>query len=628
MSRHDRFSSLSLLGILLLNAFLTGRTDAGKIHAAQATEKSRVHESLLQCRIGGTVTDVFDGALLENAEVSLLDPVTRVALLDGIVTDASGGYEATLDIETTNVSNAAREMPLHSRISEAYPNPVPVAGSDGITIRYRSPAGETIAPILEVYNILGKKIDPGGLLAGGVYLYRLKFADGHVSETKKMLLAGSGRFNISLQPVLADSKASIGKGGLPPSTARVMNDSVEVLYAIKKNGYAFQKQSRVLYSGMDNVHNFSLVRSSDEISGFVGSSGGLVKHPGGLTVAFQEGAFSVPVAVSLSTTDLPDSLPSGLIRVSPVYSVSTGGLQPQNCGIISIALSGEYEAGTLGIYRWNGEEWQYVGGDVAAGALFTYMRDFSLFFAGVAGSKVYRLFRFENTGLNSAMVYVRTYRLLHPDWDVPITYDQGTPCFAQPFEPPVGGNRGWYPQGFYQFCADWFDDVYGPRHRIIGGDPPHWTYSLNEYTSLIVPPTVFVDTGITGSLEGLCPCAITRVGLPATGLNGIWSGFLPFPWDATNIEIHDGYWNLITEVLAEIYPVILINDEEQYFILMNYDGAGYLKVTWILTGDQQMNLSFFVASSAWDAHPTVDGAINDTTAEIENAPFSKTSGGF
>jgi len=87
------------------------------------------------------------------------------------------------------------------------------------------------------------------------------------------------------------------------------------------------------------------------------------------------------------------------------------------------------------------------------------------------------------------------------------------------------------------------------------------------------------------------------------------------------------YWIFDTSVLTETYPVVIINTQEQYFILMNYDGVGYLKVEWSMVSDNQMSVSVFIASSAWDAHTTIEEAINDTTPEIGNAIFTKIDDG-
>ncbi len=609
------FGAIILFEIMMVNSRFCGTV---------LSTESLLKELAIHCQISGTVTDISSGMPVQNAKISLLDPSTRDVLCTEIYTNASGAYDANIEIEPTDVSDPVQTVPMSYWISEPYPNPISFAESNVITIQYMIPGNQLISPTLEVYNVLGKRVDQHLPLASGVYLYRLKFVDGHFSDTKKMLLPIGGRLNISLRQMYMDSRAQFGKNS--SHFQKVLNDSAEVLYVVEKSGYAYLKQSKNLFDGIDNVHDFSLVQSGEEINIIIGSEGGTVEHPGGLKVEFQEGAFSSPVSVTLSEVDIPGPLPSDITQASSAFSINTGGVLPQNGAIVSFIVTSQPEEGTLGIYRWSWEDWEFAGGFTVGDTVSTYMRDFSIYLSGYATLENDRLFHFENGGTNNAMVYIWVYQLLRPDRDLPITRDLGIPCFTAPYAPPVGGNLGIYPQGFYQFCADWIDSVYGPRYRIIGGNPPHWSYCLSEYTSLIVPPTVFVNTSIAGSLPGYCPRRITQWGVPNTGLGGNWSGNVPPPWGPTNLEIREIYWIIDTLILTENYPVVLVNMDEQYIILMNYNGIGYIKIEWNMISDNEVNFSFFVASSAWDAHPTIEAAINDTTPEIENVIFTRTGG--
>lgn len=256
------------------------------------------------------------------------------------------------------------------------------------------------------------------------------------------------------------------------------------------------------------------------VAGSINSSGGTLEHPAGFSLDFPEGTFDDDVDVSIELIDLPEVLPNGIELSSEVFEVNLGGHNPQKCVNLSFDLSAENvgaKEGTLGIYRWDGKEWSYTGGNIRDNRIQTGTQAFSSFVIGT-GRSLHKKFRFNNMGENNAMVFIDDYTLAHPDLDAPISDDWGTPCFSLANE-PIGGNLGWYPQGKYQFCADWIDTLYGDtlydrRHRIEYG-----YHTLHENTSLIVPPIVYIHTSLAGSDCGPCKARTGEsVVIPTEGL--------------------------------------------------------------------------------------------------------------
>ena len=439
---------------------------------------------------------------------------------------------------------------------------------------------------------------------------------------EEMVLSSSGRLDISLRQLFRDPNHQIGKDDPLRNPSIAMNDSAEVLYVIEKGGYAHIELSKILFSGVDNPYDFTMAPAYEEITNVIDESGGAIEHPGGFTVDFPEGAFSSPVTVSVSRTDLPGALPSDVTATSSAFSVNTDGVKPETFALVYFDISPPQNGdnGTQGIYRWDGEQWQYAGGGVVDNYAYTYVRDFSIILTGIVEAQSKRLFLFQNTGSNHAVVYVSAYQRRYPDVDLPIAPNWGVPCFAPPFDTPFAGNYGYYPQGFYQFCADWEDDLQGTRHRFLGADPPNWTHVLGEHTSLIAPPVIYVDTGLGGSLPGSCDRRIIEV--TATGINitGNWTGKLPGesgPVDGT-IQITDGSWTFTSDgTITFTCPVAFTNNQEQYVILIFTLTGFYWKISWTFVSENQIALTFFYANE------TLEEAINETETDLENSIFTR-----
>ena len=580
-----------------------------------------------QVTIQGIITDVSDNPV-SGVLVEVINELDTHQVYSSY-TKNNGSY--TITTSPSGIEDNSVTIPDDYIVLRNYPNPF----NPSTVIYFEIPNASQVK--ISIFNILGREIktlptkfypagaghvkwdatnNQGKPAAAGIYLCRLKTTQ-HV-QVHKMILADGGN----------------GAGAVSKTTGR---HSIPKIAMLQSNSFQFTLrisgesisllELKHLSCVNDTTINVQVGRANSSI---IGSDGGSISLANGFNLQFQEGAFDSDVNVTVSEVPVsaqPDSFLSDVTQISPVISINTGGVAPNTNAIISFPVASEYQQyadSTLAIFRWDGAEWSFAGGATMDNTIYTYVRGFSLFVTGyeTKDSKVYRLFRFNNTGLNNASVYVRSYQLLHPEWDVPITEDYSTPCFTIAFEPPVGGNLGWYPQGWYQFCAEWFDSTSSQnwRYRIIGGDPPNWTYSLNEYTSLLVPPAVYVNTSIAGSIEGRCPCEINHVVLQPPSIYGHWNGVFPFFGNVT-IYISEKRWIIYEEVDETGFPVVLLNEAEQYVILWDNEdaeelGRPYIKFSWAIVNENQIKITIY------DTHSTVSAAINDNYPQVDGV-FTK-----
>ncbi len=236
----------------------------------------------------------------------------------------------------------------------------------------------------------------------------------------------------------------------------------------------------------------------------ISSSGGIVKHPDGFFIEFKTDDVSETISISISKVALPSALPDQIQAVSDTFQVDMDKTSLMNPVTIAFELSdaqNQQDAGTLGIYRWDGEGWYNVGGHKEDGVMSTQVRHFSAFVLGT-GPSLHKVVEFENNGTYDACVSVADYELAHPDMDSPI--DRNFSVIVWSLGHDNSGHQGmWLPQGSFQFCTQWWDNTtYKNYHRFLGDSPPDpWNYTLSETTGTTIIP---FDTS-TNKMEGLCP---------------------------------------------------------------------------------------------------------------------------
>ncbi|MBW2703757.1 MAG: hypothetical protein JRF33_23305 [Deltaproteobacteria bacterium] len=358
------------------------------------------------------------------------------------------------------------------------------------------------------------------------------------------------------------------------------------------------------------------------VSKTIGGAGGTVEHPEGFALSFEEGSFAQDVDVLVSEVGLPQALPNQIEVVSKAFKVDTGGVDPARPVMIRFSLDSDQKAmeeGLLVMFRWDGEKWGSLGGQVDQedGDFISHVTGFSVFILGT-GRSLHKKFEFKNNGPFSAAVFVADYELAHPDLDMPITFQLGVPVFPPPYNHPVGRFHH-YPQGWFQFCAEWEEDNEQGTdiwHKFMGGTKPDWTYSLDLNTDLDFPPIVQFDTGITSKIEGPCPPAfiLNEGGTQGIAISGNWTGV---NGPISSMCISDTSWDLVF-VGNDTHADIVEYSNETETCIVRWDINDYEKIAWRFESNDLMAILFYESES------TLDDARNDTDfGDEEWYTFSK-----
>jgi len=125
---------------------------------------------------------------------------------------------------------------------------------------------------------------------------------------------------------------------------------------------------------------------------------------------------------------------------------------PVTISFSKLNLDASLPQGALGIYRWDGTEWSFVGGVLVAqaGTVSTEVRSFSVFVLGT-GASLHKTITFTNGDLlYDYVVSPYQYSLAHPMMDSPIS-SLSVAVFARAGHTA----RMSLAQGIYTFRIDW-----------------------------------------------------------------------------------------------------------------------------------------------------------------------------
>lgn len=191
--------------------------------------------------IEGAVREDETRIPIPDAAVTLIDAETGNVLRQDLSTDVEGRFEATVSVSRTAVDDVPDRFSTHW-VSTASPNPVPGAHQAALTIRYTAPPATTSMPTLEMFDVQGRVVNPQRSLSSGVYFYRLRFEDGHVSNTASFIRLGTGTLDprlVRLRPD-ADRTAPAGK---------TWQDDLDVQVTVEKEGYVAVEETVTLAAG-------------------------------------------------------------------------------------------------------------------------------------------------------------------------------------------------------------------------------------------------------------------------------------------------------------------------------------------------------------------------------------------
>ena len=133
--------------------------------------------------VRGTVTDGTDPILRARVTVQAGDATGDTLGVD--FTDANGDFAVAVQGTPTEAAPAATEY----AIGEPFPNPMTGALA---TVRFTTPGDRAEQPAVETFDLLGRRTSPGARLGAGAYLVRLRFADGSVSATRRLIVTRGG----------------------------------------------------------------------------------------------------------------------------------------------------------------------------------------------------------------------------------------------------------------------------------------------------------------------------------------------------------------------------------------------------------------------------------------------------
>ncbi len=286
--------------------------------------------TMSNCQISGTITDVSTMTVVDNAKISLLDPLTREGLYTDIYTDENGMYDADVQLDFTGISTENPIMPSAYLISEFHPNPAGLEGNRTV-IHYHVPNNIPEIPVIELYNILGRKVNHEDYLTSGIYICRLRFHNGHLSEPKKLMMTSGGILNLSLNQVFENRDRSLRKPQPDMAHTHETDDTLEVLFQIEKSGYACMERSRNLIQDMNNVTDFALIPAGNQSVAVLDTTGGVVKVANSrndtITLTIPRYALWEPTTITLTTFD---NQPINPIHenIFPGVNIAPGGFRP------------------------------------------------------------------------------------------------------------------------------------------------------------------------------------------------------------------------------------------------------------------------------------------------------------
>lgn len=254
----------------------------------------------------------------------------------------------------------------------------------------------------------------------------------------------------------------------------------------------------------------STLQASEGTTMVVGPAGGEVSGPDGVVVSFPEGSVSEEVNVEVRVASTPE-IPGEAVPAGDAYSVSLSD-DVAISGVVTLSLplqrvpAGEDDRYT--VLRWDGSNWEDVGGLVEGDLIRVQLSEISLFQPAYSGI-IHRPVSFVNHGPNDAVAHPWTY-LPAEEGGSTVFPDPSTASFAP------GAPGGWpnpsrflsLPLGTYTWCYDWDTgedrdgDGYADWFHTIDDRPVTLTIDSPQQHALAV--TVDFSTDPPDPIPGRC----------------------------------------------------------------------------------------------------------------------------
>jgi hypothetical protein len=184
-----------------------------------------------EVELSGAVTTAAGGDPLLRATVHVYDAASGDTIATAF-TDEQGRYETT--VTGVGAEQAPSGAPTEYAVGSVYPNPLAARKAGRITLRYTTPGNRPAEPTLEVYDVLGRRANPGQALAAGVYFYRLRFEE-KTTATRRFVLTEGGPVRFQLQQAQRSLEAAPDAPSASVAGKRAATDSVRIV--TRKSGY-------------------------------------------------------------------------------------------------------------------------------------------------------------------------------------------------------------------------------------------------------------------------------------------------------------------------------------------------------------------------------------------------------
>ncbi|MEM6325907.1 MAG: PKD domain-containing protein, partial [Bacteroidota bacterium] len=186
-------------------------------------------------QVRGTVTD--DDGPIRLARVTVQDTDDAGDTLAVAFTDASGEFSAAV------AATSGEDVPPETAYGVGWPFPNP-ASADRVTVPFTTPNDRPEPVEAQTFDLLGRQTTAGAPLAAGVYLVRLRFADGTFSRVQRIVAVQSGVRVVAEHTTTALDSPTPAKTGA--SSAAPL-----VFVTIERAGYVTETRSADAAGGLN-----------------------------------------------------------------------------------------------------------------------------------------------------------------------------------------------------------------------------------------------------------------------------------------------------------------------------------------------------------------------------------------
>ncbi len=255
-----------------------------------------------------------DGTPLFEAQITVFDPENKGTILAQTYTDSGGVYDLQFTGDFTTGLEAP-PLPLGFALGRAYPNPAEGPNAR-IRIPYSQPEHLKTAPELQLFDVLGRRVNIHKPLSAGTYFYRLRFVDGTVSAGRRLVFQG-GKAEFELMKMAPEKAAAMNKPLLMQTAFPV---------AVEYPGHYALRQEVLLEPGAENTFDASLKPVVIHAQATIGPEGGTIADTTGrVTLEVPAGALATPTEITIRSAE--DTLGNPWLFKGTVIELMPDGLQ-------------------------------------------------------------------------------------------------------------------------------------------------------------------------------------------------------------------------------------------------------------------------------------------------------------